>query len=131
MRPLLGLGYQSFWVQGHVEAEGLWRYAQIESRAGFHFHNLYYETAVELGELGVAVMAAMLLGAGFVAVRLALRSPGPEAAFLCALVIFYAIRVFVELDFLDPFSPGSFLLPVIWVYGSEAFKRRQRQTVSR
>ena len=41
-RPVFGLGYQAFWVQGHVEAEGLWRYADIESRAGFHFHNLFF-----------------------------------------------------------------------------------------
>ncbi len=122
MRPLLGLGYQSFWVQGHVEAEGLWRYAQIESRAGFHFHNLYYETAVELGALGVVMMAGSIVAAGVVAVRAGLTWPGPEAAFLCALMVFYAIRFFVELDFLDPFSPGSFLLPVIWVYGTRAWR---------
>lgn len=119
MRPVLGLGYQSFWVQGHVEAEGLWRYAQIESRAGFHFHNLYYETGVELGELGAAIMACYLLAAGVVAFRASLFRPSPEAAFLAALMVFYAIRVFVELDFLDPFSPGSFLLPVIWIYGTD------------
>lgn len=118
MRPLLGLGYQSFWVQGHVEAEGLWRYAQIESRAGFHFHNLYYETAVELGMLGVAMMAVSLLSAGFVSIRSGLDRPGPKSAFLVGLMVFYAIRFFVELDFLDPFSPGSFLLPAIWVYGT-------------
>jgi len=119
IRPVLGLGYQSFWVQGHVEAEGLWRYAQIESRAGFHFHNLYYETAVELGELGAAIMGVYLLAAGVVAFRAGLSRPSPEAAFLAALMVFYAIRVSVELDFLDPFSPGSFLLPVIWVYGTD------------
>ena len=122
MRPMLGLGYQSFWVQGHVEAEGLWRFAQIESRAGFHFHNLYYETSVELGVLGVVMMAVSIFAAGLVAVKAGLTWPGPEAAFLCALMVFYAIRFFVELDFLDPFSPGSFLLPVIWVYGTRAFK---------
>ncbi len=116
MKPLLGLGYQAFWVQGHVEAEALWRYAQIESRSGFHFHNLYYETAVELGNLGFTILVFFLAGAGLRAVNHGLRSPSPVAAFICAVMVFYAMRVGVELDFLDPFSTGSFLLPVIWIY---------------
>ncbi len=115
MRPLLGVGYQAFWVQGHVEAEGLWRFAQIESRTGFHFHNLYYETAVELGELGVAILAVSLVAAAALSLHRCLVQPDSSAAFLGALIVFYAIRVGVELDFLDPFSPGSLLLPIMWV----------------
>ena len=115
MRPLLGVGYQAFWVQGHVEAEGLWRFAQIESRTGFHFHNLYYETAVELGQLGVAIMSVSLVAAAALSFHRCLVQPGASTAFLGALTVFYAIRVGVELDFLDPFSPGSLLLPIVWV----------------
>ncbi len=115
MRPLLGVGYQAFWVQGHVEAEGLWRFAQIESRTGFHFHNLYYETAVELGQLGVAIMSVSLVAAAALSFHRCLVQPDSSTAFLGALIVFYAIRVGVELDFLDPFSPGSLLLPIVWV----------------
>ena len=115
MRPLLGVGYQAFWVQGHVEAEGLWRFAQIESRTGFHFHNLYYETAVELGELGVAILSVSLVAAAALSFHRCLVQPDSSTAFLGALIVFYAIRVGVELDFLDPFSPGSLLLPIVWV----------------
>ena len=115
MRPLLGVGYQAFWVQGHVEAEGLWRFAQIESRTGFHFHNLYYETAVELGGLGVAILSVSLVAAAALSLHRCLVQPDPDTAFLGALIVFYAIRVGVELDFLDPFSPGSLLLPIVWV----------------
>ena len=116
MKPLLGLGYQAFWVQGHVEAEALWRYAQIETRSGFHFHNLYYETAVELGYLGVAILGAFIAGTGLRVIWHGLKDPSPVAAFLCAVMVFYAMRFGVELDFLDPFSTGSFLLPVVWIY---------------
>ena len=116
MRPLLGVGYQAFWVQGHVEAEALWRFAQIRTRGGFHFHNLYYETAVELGEVGVAIMAVTLFTVAGSALWRGLTRPDSSTAFLCSLVVFYAIRVGVELDFLTPFSPGSLLLPVVWVY---------------
>ena len=116
VRPLLGVGYQSFWVQGHVEAEALWRFAQIQNRSGFHFHNLYYETAVELGQLGVAILGLSLVSSAVGGIRLGFAKAGCGTAFLCGLIVFYAIRVGVELDFLDPFSPGSFLLPALWVY---------------
>ncbi len=123
-RPAFGLGYQAFWVQGHVEAEGLWRYAQIDTRAGFHFHNLYYETAVELGLLGVAALG-LTLCLWFAAVLLwAVRRPGPESAFFAGLAAFYAMRLFVELDFLGPFSPGSFLLPLAWSYATRREPRK-------
>ena len=123
VRPLLGVGYQSFWVQGHVEAEALWRFAQIRSRSGFHFHNLYYETAVELGQLGVAILGLSMLATAVASLRLGLVRPGCDTAFLCAVVVFYAIRVGVELDFLDPFSPGSFLLPAFWVHSTRGHRR--------
>lgn len=116
MRPLLGVGYQAFWVQGHVEAEALWRFGQIQSRAGFHFHNLYYETAVELGDFGVTIMAFTLFTVAGSALWRSLTMPGSSTAFLCSLIVFYVIRVGVELDFLAPFSPGSLLLPIVWVY---------------
>ncbi len=131
MRPLLGVGYQAFWVQGHVEAEGLWRFAQIESRVGFHFHNLYYESAVELGRLGVAIVAFSLLATAASSLRSCLVRPDSGTAFLGALVVFYAIRVGVELDFLDPFSPGSLLLPVVWVYARSDAARREGTPVGR
>ena len=124
IRPLLGVGYQSFWVQGHVEAEALWRFAQIQSRSGFHFHNLYYETAVELGQLGVAILGLSLVLSAASGIRSGFARPCCETAFLCGLIVFYAIRLSVELDFLDPFSPGSFLLPAIWVYSCHRRDRR-------
>ena len=130
MRPVLGVGYQAFWVQGHIEAEGLWRFAQIESRSGFHFHNLYFETAVELGEVGAGLLAISLFATSVAAFRAGLERPGADTAFLCALVVFFAIRVGVELDFLDPFSPGSLLLPIVWIharhYGIDTSKSAAR-----
>jgi exopolysaccharide production protein ExoQ len=125
---MLGVGYQAFWVQGHVEAEGLWRFAQIESRVGFHFHNLYYETAVELGEFGVVILAVSLGAAAAAALRLSVTRPGSDTAFLCSLVVFYAIRVGVELDFLDPFSPGSLLLPIVWIYSGFGITQQYRMS---
>ncbi|MGI4944111.1 MAG: O-antigen ligase family protein, partial [Janthinobacterium lividum] len=129
-RPVFGLGYQAFWVQGHVEAEGLWRYAQIDTRAGFHFHNVYYETAVELGLVGVVLLGlSIVLWFGAI-ILWSLRRPGPQSGFFAGLMVFYALRLFVELDFLGPFSPGSFLLPLGWVYAAASCGPTRRSTHS-
>ncbi len=118
-RPLGGVGYQAFWVQGHVEAEGLWRYAHIDSRTGFHFHNLFYETAVELGACGVVALGGFLASTVIVCAIAAARRPGAETGFYLALMIYFLFRIPVELDFLDPFSPGSLLLPLAWVHATQ------------
>ena len=113
-RPLFGLGYQAFWVQGHVEAEGLWRYADIENRGGFHFHNLFFATAVELGYFGVAILAIQVLATFAAITAWTLRRPGPESGFFFALFVFFLIRMPVELDFLSPFSYGALIVPLAW-----------------
>ena len=119
-RPLLGVGFQAFWVQGHVEAEGLWQFAQIENRAGFHFHNTFYEAGVELGWLGIV----SLLGTAFIAaVRVARRAftqPDGGSAFLLGLFVFLAFRLTVEVDLIGSFSPGCFFLAAALVYGRNA-----------
>lgn len=112
--PFLGVGFQAFWVQGHVEAEGLWRYAHVPARVGFHFHNLFYETAVELGWSGVLVFAATWLATCLRVARRCLTRPDAAYAFCAGLMIFFSMRMYLELDFLGPFSPGSLLLPLIW-----------------
>ncbi len=125
-RPLLGVGYQAFWVQGHVEAEGLWRYAQIDSRSGFHFHNTFYETAVELGWLGLVALLGFLALAAAAVLCGSLRRPDGARAFFAGLFLFFACRFTVEVDFLGPFSLGSFLLPAAWAYYRPTPRGRRR-----
>lgn len=120
--PLFGIGYQAFWVQGHVEAEGLWRYALIESRMGFHFHNLYYAIAVELGLIGVAIFVVEMTLTTSVIFWAGLSKPNATNAFLAGLFLFYLSRLGVELDFLAPFASGSFLMPMGWVIARRALR---------
>lgn len=123
--PLFGLGYQAFWVQGHVEAEGLWRYALIESRMGFHFHNLYYAIAVELGLIGVAIFTVEILITFTAVFFAALAKPNATNAFFAGLFIFYISRMGVELDFLAPFSSGSFLMPMGWIIARRSLREME------
>lgn len=114
--PVIGIGYQAYWVQGFSEAERLWEEFHIAARSGFHFHNTFVETLVELGAVGtfvvVALFASVLLRA--VGALLAPR-PGPPALLVFSLVVMLLVRSFSEVDVLTPFVVGSFLL--FWAAG--------------
>ena len=60
--PILGVGYDAFWVPGTHEAEVLWQQFGIIERSGFHFHNLVINEFVDLGLLGLSfwVLAYLL-----------------------------------------------------------------------
>jgi exopolysaccharide production protein ExoQ len=51
--PFGGLGLQAFWVEGNSEAVRFWETFYIDSHIGFHFHDLWLETGVELGFIGI------------------------------------------------------------------------------
>ncbi len=60
-RPFLGYGYYAFWQQGNLDAEGLWRYAGITSRANFNFHNTAFELLISMGLSGLAIFLGVFL----------------------------------------------------------------------
>lgn len=119
LNPLLGVGYQAFWVQESVEAEGLWRLGKNTARSGFHLHSLYYATAVELGYVGFAVLGTTLVTLTLSVLVNACRRPSLELAFGAAVVVIFASRAFVELDFISPFNIGTLLIPILWGYGTQ------------
>jgi exopolysaccharide production protein ExoQ len=119
-RPTLGVGYAAFWVQGNPEAEGLWRAEHITARAGFHFHNFYYETLVELGYVGLAIGGGAFALTGIAALLWGLRQPGPPSGFFCALMLFLFMRSFVELDLTGGFGLTALIVPAAWFYATSA-----------
>jgi exopolysaccharide production protein ExoQ len=118
--PLLGIGYQAFWRQGNLEAEGLWRALDVEARAGFHFHNLFYEAAIELGILGLIAVALLLFRTSLSAFRLVLRSPGAQTAFFAAFALFVVVRCLLEVDVMFPFDLGTFVFAATYAYVTQA-----------
>ena len=134
LHPMLGFGYQAFWIKGFLEPESLWRFMHDTTRSGVHFHNLYYETAIELGYIGVFALGLSLAWTMAKIVSWNLRSPGYDAAFFLGLFAFYASRAMTEVDFIGPFAYGSLLLPAALVYAScarPARLRRDRQPAGR
>ncbi|WP_269930289.1 O-antigen ligase family protein [Aminobacter sp. HY435] len=118
--PWLGVGYQAYWVQGFSEAERLWHEFYIASRTGFHFHNTYIEALVELGYIGAAaiilpVLAALRLCVG----RLLDERDWAEPLLLLGMLALLVIRSFFEVDILQPYAIGSFLLYYSWARAKE------------
>jgi exopolysaccharide production protein ExoQ len=109
--PFVGVGYYAYWVQGFSEAERLWEEFYIASRAGFHFHNTYIEAMVELGYVGLVLIATVIVGvvAGHVK-RLLSEKRSDESFLLLGVGLMLAVRSFVEVDVMHPYAVGSFLL---------------------
>ncbi|MBB3144318.1 exopolysaccharide production protein ExoQ [Phyllobacterium trifolii] len=109
--PLMGIGYQAYWVQGFSEAERLWAEFYIPARTGFHFHNTYIEVLVELGYVGVVLISLLLGGVviGFLR-RLLTEGYTPQGHLMFGIALLLLIRSFFEIDFIQPYTIGSFLL---------------------
>jgi exopolysaccharide production protein ExoQ len=109
--PILGMGYQAYWVHGFPDAERLWDEFYITARTGFHFHNTYIETLVELGVVGLILFVILFAGAavGFL-VRLLEGDRDVSAQLMFGLMAMLFVRSIVEVDLITPYVVGSFLL---------------------
>lgn len=110
-RPMLGYGYFSFWRQGNIDAEGLWRWGGIASRSGFNFHNQFVEMRVDLGMIGLAVLIALCVMIALAAVIRQITAPGIARACLIGVMVINYFRAFVEDGLVAPFS----LITLIWL----------------
>ncbi|MCZ4089121.1 O-antigen ligase family protein [Sinorhizobium psoraleae] len=109
--PIVGIGYQAYWIQGFSEAERLWEEFYITARSGFHFHNTYIEAIVETGAIGLLLLTTILLTTVFGHLkRLLSEDRDPESLVLFGIAMLLLIRSFVEVDILNPYHVGSFLL---------------------
>ena len=122
-RPVLGVGYQAFWVIGNAEAEALWYMFGIEARSGFNFHNLYLSNAVEIGLLGVARHMLSLLGAAGLTLRWVLRSASAVAAVFFGLTLMVVMGSLIEVPLFFQFSLRSVLVVATFSYARDALWR--------
>jgi exopolysaccharide production protein ExoQ len=111
--PFFGVGYQAYWVQGFSEPERLWEEFYIASRSGFHFHNTFIETTVETGLIGVLLLSMVLLTTVIGHLnRMLSDDRNNESYLLLGVATLLLTRAFVEIDILNPYHVGSFLLYV-------------------
>lgn len=115
-RPILGQGLQAYWVQGNLEAEGLWRHLRIGSRSGFNFHNAYIQTMVETGLVGLTITCTIYLTMLIKVLLWTIRDPSPLSSFLAMFLVYVAIRSYVEVEINAQFSIGALLQAAAWIY---------------
>lgn len=128
--PILGVGYEAFWIQGNPYAEELWRLFAIRWRSGFHFHNQWYQIAVELGYTGLAIALATFVATCLRVASWAVRRPSPESCFFLGFVVMAAVRTYVEVDLFLQFALGFIILIVGHIHASkyrDGLKSPQRQ----
>ncbi len=102
-KPMLGRGYYSFWRQGNIDAEGLWRYFGIDDRGGFTFHNTLVDILVTLGWLGAAVIFAVVLVGVIALVARFVRRPSLSLVFWISLFLYQLVRTPIETIGIAPF----------------------------
>jgi exopolysaccharide production protein ExoQ len=109
--PFFGVGYYAYWVQGFPEAERLWEEFYITARTGFHFHNTYIETLVELGLVGLIplVFVVLRVPSGHL-MRLLEDHRNVDSYLAFGLTAMLLVRSFFEVDVINPYVLGSFLL---------------------
>jgi exopolysaccharide production protein ExoQ len=109
-KPLLGRGYFSFWLQGNIDAEGLWRYAGIVERSGFNFHNTLVDLLVTVGWLGAAVLIGTVLIGAIALVRRFIDRPSLPLVFWIAILLYELSRTPIETLGIQPFYFSTTML---------------------
>jgi exopolysaccharide production protein ExoQ len=92
-RPWLGIGYNTFWQSGNLEAESLWRAFGIGNRIGFNFHNTYREITVHLGFVGLSIFSIISFVGVFRLFFRLLRYPSTYTIFLSAMIVGSMIKI--------------------------------------
>jgi exopolysaccharide production protein ExoQ len=121
-----GLGLQAFWVEGNRDAIRFWESNYITGHSGFSFHNLWLNTGVELGLVGILIAACTTLVVFVSVLRWVLRDPGPEGCFFIGFIIFIVARTFGEVELYGQFS----LIQIIFMAGYYYAHSAQRSSRS-
>ena len=128
-RPVLGTGFQAFWVQGNPLAEQLWAMFGIGSRAGFHFHNTLISNMVEIGLVGGTLQAVIFFAALVSSLTWAIRSPSAASVFFALFMVRQFLLMWIEVAYFLQFELSSVITIAAVCYG-HAFRSAQRGPAS-
>lgn len=116
-KPLLGLGYNGFWVHNNLDAEYIWRHMGISTRSGFNFHNTPREILVHMGYVGLVLFAVVAIIGALRLIVLTSRNPTHERIFACAIVLFYAMKMPFEVVGIPPIHFGTITAVAVLAMG--------------
>lgn len=101
---VIGTGYSAFWIQGYSMAEHLWNILHIQSRGGFHFHNIFYEILIGLGLVGLTVFLVAMLSAIVKTTKALLNNQDAGIALCAAMIVFTQIMQMQNVDLILQFN---------------------------
>jgi exopolysaccharide production protein ExoQ len=109
-RPLLGYGFQSIWLSGSTDTQGLLQmFGQRDGRV-FNFHNTYRQFAVDTGLIGMAVLIASFAVAVLAAMRQYIVRPSVATTFFFVLLLLTLCRSHTEVLVV------AFAAPTLYLY---------------
>lgn len=124
-RPLLGVGFQAFWVHGQPMAEQLWAEFGIKSRGGFNFHNTPLSNAVEIGIPATLVQTAIVLAAFGSSLGWAIRRPSAASVFFALFMTRIFLLMWIEVVYFYQFAGMTMIIVVAVCYGRR-FREAER-----
>lgn len=125
-RPLLGTGFQAFWVVGDSLPEQIWAEFGIGSRSGFNFHNTLINNAVEIGLPGAALQAVLLFGALPPLLAWSMRANSAGPLFLTLILGRQVVLMGIEVTFFQQFDTSTVLTATAIAYAH----RYRRETAA-
>jgi exopolysaccharide production protein ExoQ len=121
-RPWLGYGFNAFWRPGEVEARTMWQ--QLHWIVP-HAHNLWLETGLGLGIVGMTAISLVWLAAFSRGIRVLTAPAARHAVFCLAVLIAMLIENLTEYEFLKAGSLYWVLFVVAFTYlGREVLAAR-------
>jgi exopolysaccharide production protein ExoQ len=129
-RPLLGVGFQAFWVQGQPLAEQLWANFGIPSREGFHFHNTILSNAVEIGIPATVLQTLIFLGAAWFCIGWAVRQPSAASVFFALFMVKLCMLMWIEVVYFYQFNAGTGIIIAAICYSHRLKAETRRAMVS-
>jgi len=124
--PIGGVGYQAFWQHGNPYAEDLWSRFQ-PARAGYHFHNLWYQSGVDLGYMGLGLALLTVAITAIEVMRWVVRSPTATSCFFLGYVLFILQRSMLEVDLFAQFSLTGAMFLAAFVYARQSRERYEAE----
>jgi len=124
--PIAGVGYQAFWHHGNPYAEDLWSRFQ-PARAGYHFHNLWYQSGVDLGYIGLGLALLTVAVTAIEVARWVVHSASPTSCFFLGYVVFIILRSMLEVDLFAQFSLTGAVFLAAFVYARKSRERNEAE----
>lgn len=122
--PVLGVGFQAFWVHGQPIAEQLWAQFGIESRAGFHFHNTLLSNTVEIGLIGTILETVPFFLGAYLSVAWVLHSRSAASIFFALFMVRLVMLMSIEVVYFYQFGTVSITIMAALRYGRAARRNR-------